>query len=104
MIVHIGIIATLIFAATFSFSVASGYWIYVAITSTTILVIGGLHLALKYQNVIGCLLAVVMVTAAMVALCLAIVFAPVNDLYEVALGGLATAGLFVLWARTEMSN
>ena len=87
LIGHMGMIAALIFAATFVFAVANGYWIYLSIISTTILAIGGLHLALTYQNVIGCIFAVVMVTAGMIALCMAIVFAPVDDLYEIALGG-----------------
>jgi hypothetical protein len=104
MIAHMWIIAAVIFAGTLAFAAANGYWIYVSITATTILVIGGLHLALKYQTVIGCLLAAVMVTAGMLALCMAIVLGPVDDLYEIALGGLATVALLGLWARTQMSN
>ena len=96
--------AALIFAGAFVFAVANGNWIYVSITSITILAIAGLSLALKYQNVIGCILAVVMVTGGMIALSMAVVGLPVDDLDEVALGGLATVGLLVLWMRTQTSN
>jgi hypothetical protein len=99
------IIATLILAGTFVFAFANGFWIYVSIVSATIPVIAALHLALRYQYKIGCILAVLMVTAEMIALSMTVVFAPVDDLYEVGLGVIAMVGLFGLWwTRPQPSN
>ena len=87
------------------FAFANGYWIYVFIVSATILVIAALHLALRYQYKIGCILAVLMVTTEMIALSMTVVYAPVDDLYEVGLSVIAMVGLFSLWwTRPQTSN
>ena len=99
------ITGALIFVISFLFALANRYWIYVSITSATLVTVAALDLALKYQNTIGCILAVVMVTAGMVALCMTVVFAPVEDLYEIGLGGLAMVGfLWLWWSRNETAD